>query len=164
MSHTASTPFKLALSLLIVFAATGALLLGTLSASADSLPLGAAFTHGSLTLVNDHPHDLFALSELAPGQQASARLRVTDTGTLSGHLSLTATAAGVGQGLRVRVYRGHDGGRPLYAGSLAGLRAVKAGLIGAGQSAVFYLHLSRPQVVRQSGWTTPAFTFTATQV
>lgn len=106
------------------------------------------FVEGSLALAASRDSAILSAAGLRPGQRIEGSIRISNTGSLRGRLSLTAQTTGgrlLAERLQLvvtQVGRGQD--RVLYSGPLAGLRAIPAGVLPAGGGQTFRLAVRLP--------------------
>lgn len=99
------------------------------------------FAHGRLVLAASKQGAILSGRDLVPGDRVSGSLTIANTGTLAGSFTLSGRVRGsrvLAEHLVLSVRertRGVDS--VVYSGTLAGLRAVKLGLIGPGEARNF---------------------------
>jgi hypothetical protein len=160
---------RLALApILVLLALVSAAPLAGANDHGDVRPYG--FAHGRLRLAASKQGAILSGRDLVPGDRVSGRLTIANTGTLAGSFTLSGRVRGseqLARHLHLTVRESLHGAESLvYAGSLAGLRAVKLGLIGPGHARTFHFAVvvrsDAPDAV-QGLRTTADFTWTAVQ-
>jgi hypothetical protein len=133
-------PLRLALApITILVALVSAAPLAGASEPGDVRPHG--FAHGRLALAASKQGAILSGHDLVPGDRVAGSLTISNMGTLAGSFTLSGTVRGSALLARSLVLsvREHTRGveSVVYAGSLAGLRAVKLGVIGPDQARHF---------------------------
>ena len=160
---------RLALApILVLLALVSAAPLAGANDPGDVQPYG--FAHGRLQLAASKQGAILSGRDLVPGDRVSGRLTIANTGTLAGSFTLSGAVRGskpLADHLRLTVREWLHGAESLvYSGSLAGLRAVKLGVIGPGHARTFHLSVafrSDASSALQGLRTTADFTWTAVQ-
>jgi hypothetical protein len=102
-------------------------------------PYGLA--HGRLILAASKQGAILSGRDLVPGDRMSGSLTIANTGALAGSFTLSGRVQGsrlLAEHLVLSVHEhGHGVDNLVYTGSLAGLRAVKLGLLGPGRARHF---------------------------
>jgi hypothetical protein len=104
------------------------------------------FAHGRLVLADSKQGAVLSGRDLVPGDRVSGSLTIANTGTLAGSFTLSGRVRGsrlLAEHLVLSVHeraRGVD--RLFYTGTLAGLRAVKLGVLGPGHARHFRFTVS----------------------
>ena len=133
-----------------------------------------AFTTGSLTMSRSGSGAIFNLSGMKIGDSATGSVTITNTGTLAGDYTLSASSTGatLAGALNLKIYKDTDNsGSPVYDGALSGLSSASLGTFAAnGDSHTFYFHVSLPTTgsnasdnLLQGASATASFTWNATQ-
>jgi spore coat-associated protein N len=139
-----------------------------------SAPVGSVrahgFAHGSLELAASRQGAILAGRNLMPGDRVSGAITIANTGTMAGAFTLSGLVRGSGRLAEELVLivreRAYGVDSLVYAGSLAGLRAVKLGLIGPAQARTFRFSVRVPASAERAvqGLRTSAdFSWTAVQ-
>lgn len=106
-----------------------------------------AFATGSLAMSRSGSGAIFNASSMKIGDTATGSVTITNTGTLAGDYTLTASTSGsatLAGGLNVKIYKDVDNsGSPMYDGALSGLTSASLGTFAAnGDAHTFYFHVS----------------------
>jgi len=160
---------RLALApILILLALLSAAPLAGANGRGEVRPSG--FAHGGLELAASQQSAILSARGLVPGDEVSGSLTIANTGALAGSFTLSGAVHGstrLAEHLLLMVReRSHGANSLVYSGSLAGLRAVKLGVLGAGQARTFQFSVSFRQATSDAfqGLRTSAdFTWTAVQ-
>ena len=155
--------------ILVLLALVSAAPLAGANEPGDVSPHG--FAHGHLELTASKRGAFLSGRDLVPGDRVAGKLTIANTGTMAGSFTLSGAVRGSGRLAEHLVLTVTERSRGVdslvYSGSLAGLRAVKLGLIGPGQARTFRfavkLHSGRAQDGLQGLRTTASFTWTALQ-
>jgi hypothetical protein len=160
---------RLALApILVLLALVSAAPLAGANDSGDVHPYG--FAHGRLHLAASKQGAILSGRNLVPGDHVSGRLTIANTGTLAGSFTLSGNVRGskpLAKALTLTVRERSRGAESLvYSGSLAGLHAVRLGVLGPGHARTFRFSVTfradAPEEL-QGRRTTAAFTWTAVQ-
>jgi hypothetical protein len=136
---------RLALApILVVLTLVSAAPLAGANESGEVRPHG--FAHGRLELAASRQGAILSGRDLVPGDRVSGSLTIANAGTLAGSFTLSGAVRGSARlaehlVLTVRE-RTHGVHSLVYSGSLAGLRAVKLGVIGPAQARTFRFAVS----------------------
>ena len=133
-----------------------------------------AFASGSLSMIRSGSGAIFNASAMKIGDSLSGSVTITNTGTLPGAYTLSASASGssaLSSQLNLKVYKDTDGGTAIYDGSLGGFSSASLGTFAAdGDAHTFYFHVSFPTTgsdagdnVLQALSASATFTWSATQ-
>ena len=160
---------RLALApLLILLALLSAAPLAGANGPGEVRPSG--FAGGGLELAASKQGAILSGHGLVPGDEVSGSLTIANTGSLAGSFTLSGAVHGstrLAEHLLLTVReRSHGANSLVYSGSLAGLHAVKLGVLGAGQARTFRFSVSFRQQTSDAfqGLRTSAdFTWTAVQ-
>ncbi len=132
------------------------------------------FAHGRLALAASKQGAILSGRDLVPGDRVSGSLTIANTGAVAGSFTLSGKTHGSMVLARHLVLSVRERARGVdslvYTGTLAGLRAVKLGLIGPGQARHFRFAVtfrttgsSAADGAFQGLRTTAEFTWTAVQ-
>jgi hypothetical protein len=166
-------PLRLVLApLTILLALVSAAPLAGANEQGDIRPHG--FAHGRLALAPSKQGAILSGHDLVPGDRVGGSLTISNTGTLAGSFTLSGRVRGSALLARTLVLsvREHTHGAEsvVYSGSLAGLRAVKLGVIGPGHARHFRFAVTFRSAGSHAGdrvfqglRTTADFTWTAVQ-
>lgn len=125
--------------ILVLLALVSAAPLAGANESGDVRPYG--FAHGRLELAASKQGAVLSGHDLVPGDRVAGKLTIANTGTLAGSFTLSSAVRGsarLAEHLVLTVRERTRGVDSLvYSGSLAGLRAVKLGVIGPAQARTF---------------------------
>ena len=106
----------------------------------------SGFAHGGLELAASKQSAILSGHDLVPGDRVKGSLTIANTGALAGSFTLSGTVRGstrLAEQLMLTVReRSHGANSLVYSGSLAGLRAVKLGVLGAGEARTFRFSVS----------------------
>jgi hypothetical protein len=160
---------RLALApILILLALLSAAPLAGANGPGEVRPYG--FAHGRLELTASKQGAILSGHGLVPGNRVSGSLTIANTGALAGSFTLSGAVHGstrLAEHLVLAVReRSHGAQSLVYSGSLAGLRAVKLGVLGAGEARTFRFTVTfRPTTSNafQGLRTSADFTWTAVQ-
>jgi hypothetical protein len=133
-------PLRLALApILVLLALVSAAPLAGANDPGGVSPHG--FAHGGLELTASKQGAILFGRDLVPGDRVAGKLTIANTGTLAGSFTLSGSVSGSARLAKHLVLRVRERTRGVdslvYSGSLAGLRAVKLGLIGPAQARTF---------------------------
>lgn len=160
---------RLALApILILLALLSAAPLAGANGPGEVRPYG--FAHGRLELAASKQGAILTGHGLVPGDRVTGSLTIANTGALAGSFTLSGAVHGsarLAEHLILTVrQRSHGSDSLVYTGSLAGLRAVKLGVLGAGEARTFHFAVTFRATASNSfqGLRTSAdFTWTAVQ-
>jgi spore coat-associated protein N len=159
---------RLALApILVLLALVSAAPLAGANDPSDVQPYG--FARGHLLLAASKQGAILTGRKLVPGDRVAGSLTIANTGTLAGAFTLSNRIGGavrLAKHLRLTVRERTRGVTSLvYSGSLAGLRAVKLGVIGPAEARTFHFAVTFGAGAEdlQGLRTTADFTWTAVQ-
>ena len=113
-----------------------------------------AFATGTLSIGRSGSGAIFNVSAQKIGQEATGSLTITNTGTISGVFTGTASSTGtLAPSIKLVIYRDNDNvaGSKLYDGTLAAFSSADLGTIVPAASTTFYFHVSLPTTGTDAG-------------
>jgi len=132
-----------------------------------------AFASGTLSMTRSGSGAIFNASAMKIGDSVTGTVTITNTGTLAGVYSLSGSTTGsapLASQLNLKVYKDVDGGSALYDGSLGAVSSAALGTFAAGDTHVFYFHVTFPTTGTDAGdnvlqglAASTTFTWSATQ-
>lgn len=114
-----------------------------------------SFAAGTLEMSRSGSGAVLSAANMAPGDEASGSVTITNTGSMAGEYVLSGSASGdLASSLELVVYKDNDGqaGSKLYDGGLSAFDSADLGAFAAdGGSHTFYFHVSFPSTGSDAG-------------